>query len=276
MNAEDASADAFRRFEQAGHDRLAATYADFFAGNTAHAIAPLLDGAGVRAGARVLDVACGPGHVAAAAAARGARVTGVDLSAEMVGAAARAHPAIRFRAGDAEALPFDAAGFDAVVCNFGLGHFPRPEVALGEMARVLAPGGRLALTWWDVPVRSRINGVFFDAVAAAGAAPPADLPPGPPPFQYSEDAALAGLLRGAGLADARVTTLAWTHRAPTLDAWWDGGLGGMLRIGSVVRGQPAETRARVRAAFERIAAAYAVAGGYDIPNSAKLGVGTKA
>jgi SAM-dependent methyltransferase len=268
--------EAFRRFEQIGHDRLAATYDDFFAANTARAVEPLLDGAGVRDGSVVLDVACGPGHVAAAAARRGARVTGVDLSAEMVAVAARAHPEIRFRKGDAEALPFDAGIFGAVVCNFGLGHFPRPEVALKEMARVLAPGGRLALTWWDRPERSRINGVFFDAVAAAGAQPPADLPPGPPPFLFSEDAALAGLLRGAGLAEASVTTLGWTHHATTLDAWWDGGLGGMLRIGSVVRGQPPDMRRRVRAAFERLATAYALdAGGYDIPNSAKLAVGTK-
>src|SRR5690242_16794694 len=179
--------EAFRRFEQVGHDRLAATYGDFFAANTARAIEPLLDGAGVGAGQAVLDVACGPGHVAAGAARRGARVIGVDLSREMVARAARAHPEIHFREGDAEALPFGAAEFDAVVCNFGLGHFPRPEVAAKELARVLRPGGRLALTWWDDPSRSRINGTFLDAVAAAGAQPPRDLPPGPPAFQFSED-----------------------------------------------------------------------------------------
>ncbi len=268
--------EAFRRFERIGHDRLAATYDGFFAGNTARAIEPLLDGAGVVAGAVVLDVACGPGHVAAAAAARGARVTGVDLSREMVAVAARAHPDLRFREGDAEALPFEAGAFEAVVCNFGLGHFPRPEIAVKEMARVLAPGGRLALTWWDVPERSRVNGTLFDAVTAAGAQPPADLPHGLPPFTYSADAALVGLLRGAGLEAASVTTLAWMHHAPTLDAWWDGGLGGMLRIGSVVRGQPPEMQRRVRAAFEKLALAYALdAGGYDIPSSAKLGVGTR-
>jgi SAM-dependent methyltransferase len=188
----------------------------------------------------------------------------------MVEAAARAHPGIAFRKGDAEALPFPDEAFDAVVCNFGLGHFPRPEVAARELARVLAPGGRLAVTWWDETARSRINGTFFDAIAAAGAPPPPDLPPGPPPFRFSDDAALRALLRGAGLADATVTTLGWTHRAASLQAWWDGGLGGMLRMGSVVRGQPPEMQRRIRVAFERLAAAYARDGGYDIPNSAKL------
>ena len=267
--------EAFRRFEQVGHDRLAATYGDFFAANTARAIEPLLDGAGVRAGLAVLDVACGPGHVAAAAARRGARVTGVDLSVEMIALAARVHPGIRFREADAEALPFADCAFDAVVCNFGIGHFARPELAAKELTRVLAPGGRLAVTWWDDPARSRINGTFVDAVAAAGAQPSAHLPPGPPVFRFAEDTALLSLLRGAGLADTSVTTLGWTHRAPTLDVWWDGGLGGMLRISSVVTGQTPGMRRRIRAVFERLASAYSVTGGYDIPNSAKLAVGTK-
>jgi len=267
--------EAFRRFEQVGHDRLAATYGDFFAANTARAIEPLLDGAGVRAGLAVLDVACGPGHVAAAAARRGARVTGVDLSVEMLALAARAHVDVRFREADAEALPFTDCAFDAVVCNFGIGHFARPELAAKELGRVLAPGGRLALTWWDDPARSRINGTFFDAIAAAGAQPPADVPAGPPAFRFAEDTALLSLLRGAGLTDTGVTTLGWMHHAATLDAWWSGGLGGMLRMSSVVTGQPPELRRRIRAAFERLASAYAVTGGYDIPNSAKLAVGTK-
>src|SRR5437867_6668574 len=92
-------AEAFRRFERETHDRLAATYCDFFADDTRGMIEPLLDGAGVRAGARVLDVACGPGHVAAAAAARGARVLAVDLSPEMVALARRTHPGLDARQG---------------------------------------------------------------------------------------------------------------------------------------------------------------------------------
>src|SRR3989442_15921916 len=84
--------EAFRRFEQVGHDRLAATYGDFFAANTARAIEPLLDGAGVGARVVTLDVACGPGHVAAAAAGRGARGTGVGPSAGVIAVATRGHP----------------------------------------------------------------------------------------------------------------------------------------------------------------------------------------
>ena len=266
--------EAFRRFEREAHDRLAATYCDFFAGATGGMIAPLLDGARVRAGTRVLDVACGPGDVAAAASARGARVSAVDLSPEMVALARRSHPTLDVREGDVEALPFGDGAFDAVVCNFGLGHFPRPEVAAGQLVRVLAPGGRLAVSWWELP-RSRVNGMFSDAVAAAGAPPPRDVPAGPPVNRFSDDGALRQLLETAGLHDVAVTTLVWSHHAPSVDVWWRGGLGGMARSAAAIRAQTPEIQRSIRAAFERLAAAYAKDGGYEIPCVAKLAAGSR-
>jgi SAM-dependent methyltransferase len=266
--------EAFRRFEREAHDRLAATYCECFAGATRGMIAPLPDGAGVRSATRVLDVACGPGEVAAAACARGARVSAVDLSPEMVALARRDRPALDVRESDAEALPFAAGAFDAVVCNFGLGHFPRPEVAAGEFARVLAAGGRLALSWWDLP-RSRVNAVFLDASAAAGAPPPRDVPEGPPVNRFSNDGALRALLEGAGLRDVAVSTHSWTHHAPSVEIWWRGGLGGMARSAAAIRAQPPAMQQRIRAEFERLAAAHAADGGYAIPCVAKLGIGTR-
>jgi SAM-dependent methyltransferase len=267
-------AEAFRRFERETHDRLAATYCDFFAGATRGAIVPLLDAARVSEGTRVLDVACGPGVVAAAALARGARVTAVDLSPEMVTLARRVHPKLDVREGDAEALPFDAGAFEAVVCNFGLGHFPRPEVAARELARVLMSGGRLALSWWELP-GSRINGVFPEAIAAAGAPPPRDVPAGPPLTRFSDEAALRALLAGAGLEQIAVTTHAWIHHAPSAEVWWRGGLGGMARSAAAIRGQTPEVQRRIRAEFDRLAAPYATAGGYAIPSVARLAVGVR-
>jgi len=114
------------------------------------------EGRAVGPGARVLDVATGPGYVAARAAARGAAAVGVDIAAAMVSLAARRHPELEFRQGDAEALPFADASFDAVLGNFVMLHLGRPEQAAAEFARVLAPGGRLALTVWDLPQRSRL------------------------------------------------------------------------------------------------------------------------
>jgi ubiquinone/menaquinone biosynthesis C-methylase UbiE len=100
---------------------------------------------------RVLDVACGPGLLAGAAAGRRAAVVAVDLSPVMLALARQRHPAVEFREGDAEALPFAEDSFDAVLRNFGLGHFPRPERAMEELARVLAPGGVVAVSWWQLP-----------------------------------------------------------------------------------------------------------------------------
>ena len=77
------------------------------------------------------------------AAQRGASVTGVDFAPAMVEYARRLHPGLDFREGDANALPFGPATFDAAVASFGLLHFDRPEHALVEMRRVLRPGGRV-------------------------------------------------------------------------------------------------------------------------------------
>ena len=171
-------ADAFNAFEAAGWEEQVAGYEEFFVPITARLAGPLLDAAEVRPGARVLDVASGPGHVAAGAAERGASVVGVDIADGMLSLARQLHPEIEFRHGNAEALPFPDGSFDAVVANFVMLHVGRPEQAAAEFARVLAPHGRVALTVWDVPERARFLGVLVEAVAAVGAGPPQDLPSG--------------------------------------------------------------------------------------------------
>ncbi len=113
---------------------------------------------GLRPGHRVLDVASGRGSTALLLAREfGASVDGVDFGGGSVVAAEQAvneaglADAVRFTRGDAEKLPFDGGGFDAVVCECALCTFPDKPAAVGEFARVLAPGGRVGLT--DVTVR---------------------------------------------------------------------------------------------------------------------------
>jgi SAM-dependent methyltransferase len=268
-------ADAFNAFEAAGWEEQVAGYEDFFVPITARVVGPLLDAAEVRRGARVLDVASGPGHVAAGAAERGASVIGVDVADGMLSLARRLHPELEFRHGNAEALPFPDGSFDAVVANFVMLHVGRPVQAAAEFARVLAPDGRLALTVWDVPDRARFLGVLVDAVATAGAGSPQDIPVGPPIFRYSDDQEFADLLRGQRLDDIQVSTVSFSIHEPSPDALWRGLLGGTVRVSALIRGQSSEMQRRIRAAFDRNAQQYEVDGGLELPVSVKLASGRK-
>ena len=160
MSAQAIDADAFNAFEAAGWNERAGGYHRFFGSLTTRVIEPLLDAAEVGAKTRVLDLATGPGYAAAASAARGATAVGVDVAGEMVALARRLHPRLEFVQASAERLPFADGSFDAVVGNFLILHLGRPEHAAAEMARVLAPGGKVALSTWDVPERTRLLGVF--------------------------------------------------------------------------------------------------------------------
>src|SRR5947199_10446404 len=112
----------YARFQRDGWQRVAGKYENAWAGLTRLFIADLLDAAGVTRGQRVLDVACGPGYVAEAVRDRGATPAGVDISSEMIRIACERNPDIEFRVGDAVALDFDPAQFDAVISNFGVIH----------------------------------------------------------------------------------------------------------------------------------------------------------
>jgi SAM-dependent methyltransferase len=158
---------ALRDFELAGWQSAASSY-EGFAGATRLFVPSLIEAAGIRPGTRVLDVACGTGLAAAAAQAAGAQVTGVDFSPPMLAIAQRLHPGIAFRAGDAEALPFTDASFDAVIANFGMHHVEHPERAMAEARRVLAPCGTFAFTFWADAQENTAWRIIFDAIAACG------------------------------------------------------------------------------------------------------------
>jgi SAM-dependent methyltransferase len=181
-----------------------------------------------------------------------------------------------FRTGDAQVLPFDYVCFDAVVANFCVPHLADHEQAVGEMARVLAPGGRLALTTWDQPERVGLLWPVVGAVQAVGAQPSADIPAGPDFFRFSDDDTFADLLRGAGLTDVRIDALAYTHHVPSADALWHGIVDGSVRTAALVRAQPADVQAQIRTAFDDIAERYRAGDGLELPISVKIGSGRAA
>jgi ubiquinone/menaquinone biosynthesis C-methylase UbiE len=205
-NQSESELDVFRSFERAAHDTRAKTYYDAFSAVTNRAIEPLLDAAQVREGTKLLDVASGPGTLAGRAAQRSAIVVGTDIAPSMVALARELHPALTFREASAEDLPFAPSSFDCVVSGFGIGHFSAPGRALAEFARVLAPKGRVALSWWDGFEKNRINGIFFDVISELGINASDALPAGPSVGQFSDPDKFAETLRAAGSRSRGLST----------------------------------------------------------------------
>jgi ubiquinone/menaquinone biosynthesis C-methylase UbiE len=136
--------------------RLKATWES---GDYAHFAHYLEDGAlqflsrlQVLPGTEMLDVGCGAGQIAIPAAQAGARVTGVDIAANLIARAreraAAAGVDARFDEGDAENLPYPDASFDLVVSLIGAMFAPRPDLVAAELLRVCRPGGRIAMANW--------------------------------------------------------------------------------------------------------------------------------
>jgi SAM-dependent methyltransferase len=266
--------DAFHAFEQSGWERVSAHYEQAFGSLTPQTAGPLLDAAGVSPGRRVLDVATGPGPIAAAAAARGADVIGLDFSAAMIAEARRRHPAIAFREGDAEALPFDGSSFDAVVMNFGLLHLARPDTAMAEAHRVLRGGGRYALTVWAPPEEAVGFGLVLAAVREFGN-PDVPLPEGPPFFRFSDRAEFRRTLEHAGFSDVQVRTMSLTWRLPVSDAVFDAISRGGVRTAAVLRAQTPAALESIRAAVRWGVERYEKDGVFIVPMPAVLASGTK-
>jgi len=266
----------YRDFEHAGWQRAATAYAETFGTISSAFVPALLQGVDLRAGARLLDVACGPGLVSGAAAAHGADVTGVDFSANMVAEAARRNPALAFRQGDAEALPFGDAKFDAVVIGFGLHHFPFPGRAIAEAWRVLRPGGRLAFTTWAPPEAHVMHQIVVGAVRAAGDAGAAL--PVAPGGAVNQITACASLLAAAGFAAAATRLSIIKAHVPIASARHlvDMLVAGTVRLSTTLRSQPADKAGAVMAAIERGMAPYRDGDAYRFPVAAILGSTAKA
>jgi SAM-dependent methyltransferase len=179
----------------------------------------LLDAGGVRPGHRVLDIGCGTGAVARAAAERvgpSGAVVGVDRNAGMLAVARRAPEAVTWQLAVAERLPLPDASFDRVVCAFALMFLDDAPAALREMARVLAPGGTVVLATWAAVGESPGYAAMVELLrrTVGDDAAEALLVP----FRLGTPAAVAGVV-GPVFPGVAVTRHEGTARFDSLAAW---------------------------------------------------------
>jgi SAM-dependent methyltransferase len=261
---------SYKAFEAAGWSERAATFEMLVGRATAAAIEPLLDAAGVTASSRVLEVGCGLGDLAAAAAARGAAATGTDLAAGMVEAARRRHPALAFTVADGEALPYEAGVFDATVSAFVINHLPDAERGTAEMVRVTQSGGRVAVAMWGPFERVALLGLPARAAAAAGVAAD-DGPGGPDSLRFTRAEELVAVLAGAGLADLALHEIAYTLPVAGFDELWNGVLGGSVRTSRRLAAGGDAARDALRA----LAEPYRDGAGYALPTLVRIASGRR-
>jgi ubiquinone/menaquinone biosynthesis C-methylase UbiE len=260
---------AFGALEHAGWERNAEHYDRTFGTVTRQSTGPLLDAVRAGPGVRLLDVACGPGYLARAAAERGADALGLDFSAAMVRTARGLHPGVQYREGDAQALPLPDGAFHAVVCSFGMLHFPDPPRALAEARRVLGPGGRLAFTDWSPPGPDDLLGLVMGAVRAHGTVD-VGLPRGPKMFQFSEPAYCARALTDAGFDPPELVPLQLVLEGIPAQDVVGVVLRGMVRTRALLEAQSPAARAAIEQAIGAAARNFESAGQVRIPVHAML------
>jgi SAM-dependent methyltransferase len=257
---------AFKSFEIAGWSEagMASRY-DTVAGRMARAVVePMLDALEVRAGERFLDVATGPGHLAGAAAERGAHAVGLDISADMLARARERYSDIELIEGDAEALRFHNDSFDAAAAAFVLHHVPEPQRVTAELQRI-AP--RVAVSAWSPSEEQPLFALVAVAFDDAGARLPADLPRGPSRDDVGREEFLTSLLPGA-----RVFTVGSEHEFADAYALFDGFLEGSVTTRAQFQAQAPDVQVAVRDAFAARLAPYRRGGAVVLPVSARIAV----
>lgn len=269
------SNNAFSEFERKGWNSTADVYDSHFGRHTVKYAAPLLDLAEVRQGSKVLDLACGPGYLSAAANDRGAQILGIDFASNMVAVAKSKFPTLTFQSDNAENLSLADRSFDAVVMGFGMLHLAHPEAAAAESCRVVKPGGRFAFSVWGNPEKVCLGTGILNRAMQDHANMALGLPDGPPVFRFADHAESERLLSGAGFIDIHIKQVdqAWVLRKASdlLDTFREGG----VRAGEILRAQNAATLDTIREQVIRDAEVFRKGNMFEIPMGAVIASGKK-
>ncbi|KIN62599.1 putative methyltransferase protein [Sulfitobacter noctilucicola] len=263
---------AFTQAERQGwHDR-AEVYATHTARATVQIIPAMFDALSVRPEQRLLDVACGPGYVAGAAAALDVDVEGIDYAPGMVGAARKRFPHLKFNVGNAEALPAQDASFEAVACNMGLFHMGDPQLAMREAFRVLRPSGRFSFSQWTAPQDSELYARLFAALKDEADLSRADT--APDAYVLSDPAAVEKMMKNAGFSQMgtrRLDTKLIAHGDDFFDFFMQFG----VRVPLIVAAQDSDVKTRLRTRINADMAPYRTGTGFEVPMPSLLYTGTK-
>jgi SAM-dependent methyltransferase len=256
--------DAVVQAEQATWTRSAPIYVENTAHLASHAVRHLLDAAQLTSDSRALEVGCGPGHITAMMAETGATVTGVDLVPAMIALARTLHPEIAFVEANAEQLPFADDTFDAVLINFAIHHFARPDAVFTEIRRVLAPGGRFVFAG---PIEQFGFGAFIAGLTAHHTMEV--LAHGPLYLEATRED-YENLVKEAGFASYEVAVHQLTLRVPSLEPVLQTGWA-MCQLAEL----PQETQNKIRETALQRAEPYRTENGYAFPDRIVIGRATK-
>jgi SAM-dependent methyltransferase len=227
-----------------------------------------------RRGERVLDLATGTGWTSRLVARRGAVVTGADIASDLLeaarGYAAAEGLAIDYQIGDAENLPFADGTFDAVISTCGIMFATRPEAAVRELARVVRPGGRIAITTWlsdgNLFKMFQVMKRYMPA-PANGATPP------PSPFEWGNADRIRDLLGPA--FELKLERGVSYYREPSAEAAWETFAGGYGPTKSLANSLDPDRREQLRQDFIAFHAGFPTALGICVPREYWLTVGTR-
>lgn len=242
----------FSDFEYTGWQDLSCAYNENWAHVTNLFIPQILEQLPRLQDTCLIDIATGPGYAAQIAGRRGANVTGLDFSENMIAVARENVPDVDFRIADVENMPFEDSTVDYAISNFGFQHFTRPDLALKEISRVLKPGGKIVFTIWAEKVHNAAEYILNHAVETISVKH-CSIPEGPNYNFLQNKTDLTEKFTNAGFDSASIATtlhvVPWHLEDP--DELFRAELTASVRSGAILRQQSEDIRERIRATMKK-------------------------